>query len=67
MLATTDTGKPRLAYGISEFCEAVGLGKSKIYLEIASGALRARKLGKRTIIEVDDAKAWLRNLPQKAA
>jgi hypothetical protein len=33
------------------------------YEEIKSGRLRARKIGKRTIIIVEDAEDWLRALP----
>jgi excisionase family DNA binding protein len=65
--AESEKETPKLAYGINELSEATGFGRSTIYEQIAAGALRARKLGARTFIEADDVKAWLRNLPEKAA
>jgi Helix-turn-helix domain len=54
--------RPR-AMGIEDFCDLYGPGRTKVYEEIKSGRLRARKIGKRTIITVDDAEDWLRQLP----
>jgi helix-turn-helix protein len=54
--------RPR-AMSIEEFCDLYGPGRTKAYAEIKSGRLRARKIGKRTIITLDDAEDWLRRLP----
>ena len=51
------------ALSIVEFCERYGLCRTKAYDELKSGRLRARKIGKRTIIPVDDAEDWLQQLP----
>lgn len=51
------------AMSIAEFCEQYGLGRTKTYEELKSGRLRARKIGKRTIITEDDAEDWLLRLP----
>jgi excisionase family DNA binding protein len=40
-----------------------GCGRLMIYQEIQSGRLRARKLGRRTLILAADLSAWLANLP----
>jgi excisionase family DNA binding protein len=48
---------------IAEFCEQYGPGRTKTYEELKSGRLRARKIGKRTIITEDDAEDWLLRLP----
>jgi len=48
---------------IGEFSQRYGVGRTTTYEEIKSGRLRARKIGKRTIISVDDAEEWLRHLP----
>jgi hypothetical protein len=37
----------------------------RIFYEIASGALRARKAGKATLILRDDLRAWLNALPSR--
>jgi len=53
-----------IAYSIPDAADAAGVGKSKIYSEIAAGNLRARKMGSRTLILIEDLKAWLANLPE---
>ena len=40
-----------------------GVGRSMIYAAINSGALSARKAGRRTIIIDSDLKVWLDSLP----
>jgi hypothetical protein len=57
--------KPKLAFGIDDLEEASGFGRSTIYEQIKAGNLRARKLGRRTFVMADDAKAWLQGLPEK--
>jgi excisionase family DNA binding protein len=54
----------KLAYTIPEACAAAGIGKSKMYEEIAAKRLRARKLGHRTLILKADLAAWLEALPE---
>lgn len=56
--------KDKLAYRIDEAVAATGIGKSKLYLEIAAGRLKIRKLGSRTLILKADLEAWLAALPQ---
>ena len=53
----------KLAYDIDEACEACGHGRTKLYEAIATGKLKARKIGARTIILSDELKDYLRNLP----
>jgi excisionase family DNA binding protein len=52
------------ALSIVEFCERYGLCRTKAYDELKSGRLRARKLGKRTLISIDDAENWFEQLPE---
>jgi excisionase family DNA binding protein len=52
------------AMSIAEFCQRYGPGRTTAYEEIKSGRLRARKVGRRTIITDDDAENWLRQLPE---
>ena len=66
-LAMTDRERQRRdrqrAMSIAEFGEQYGLGRTKTYAELKSGRLRGRKIGKRTVIAVDDAEDWLQCLP----
>ena len=54
----------KLAYTVKEALEAIGIGHSKLYEEIAAGRLKARKLGARTLILKTDLQAWLDALPE---
>jgi hypothetical protein len=54
----------RRAMSVPEFCRKYGTGKTSAYQEIQAGRLRARKVGRRTIIAQDDAEDWLRRLPK---
>lgn len=56
-------GGARLAYRISEFSAASGIGRSLIYEAIAAGRLRARKLGKITLIDAVEARRFVECLP----
>jgi excisionase family DNA binding protein len=56
------TAQP-LAFGVNDFAKATGVGRDKLYDAIRSGALKARKVGSRTIILREDGEAWLRSLP----
>ena len=53
----------RRAYSIAEVCELTGVGRTTIYASITSGALPARKIGRRTILLHDDVVAFLQALP----
>ena len=52
-----------LAYSIAEACEVARAGKTSLYEAIRSGALRAVKRGRRTIVLADDLRHYLENLP----
>ncbi|MGA7023845.1 MAG: helix-turn-helix domain-containing protein [Pseudolabrys sp.] len=51
------------AMSIDEFCSRYGPGRTKVYQELKSGRLRARKIGTRTLITEEDAEDWLQHLP----
>ena len=57
----------QLALSIEEACNATGLGRTKLYEAINSGALCARKLGKRTLILQSDLQAFLTGLQSYAS
>lgn len=56
-----------LAYSISAFCQATGIGKTRAYQEIGSGRLRALKVGRRTLVTRAAAEAWLALLERESA
>ena len=60
--ASANASPPR-AMRVSEACASLSISKSKLYLEVAAGRLRAVKCGSRTLIPVEAADAWLRSLP----
>ena len=49
----------RLAYGIEDAAEAIGLSRSRLYELIGAGEIAACKVGKRTIIPVSELTAFL--------
>lgn len=53
----------RLALAPKEAAAAAGIGRTLLYAAVATGALKARKCGRRTLILQDDLRAWLASLP----
>jgi excisionase family DNA binding protein len=53
----------RFAYGISEACLVSCVGRTTLYAAIKSGDLRARKVGRRTLVTADDLRDWLNSRP----
>jgi excisionase family DNA binding protein len=53
----------KLAYSIEEFAELASIGRTFIYEEINAKRLQARKVGRRTIILAEEARAYLESLP----
>lgn len=51
-----------VALTISAFCQATGVGRSKVYQELKFGRLRGVKVGRRTLILVSELSAWLGGL-----
>ena len=53
----------KLAHTIPSASKASDTGRTKIYEAISKGELRAKKLGRRTLILDDDLRSWLSELP----
>ena len=53
----------RLAYGISEACNALSMGRTRLYALIAEGKIEARQCGGRTLIPAESLQAFVASLP----
>jgi hypothetical protein len=56
------TASPKRGYSIEEFGTVYGICRSLIYIEIRDGRLKARKIGRRTIIATEDGEEWFSKL-----
>ena len=58
-------GKTNMEYAISivEAAKRAGVGRSSIYQAIGRGELQIRKNGRRSLILVEDLKAWVAAMP----
>jgi predicted DNA-binding transcriptional regulator AlpA len=59
---STDENLPKLAYTVPELQKATGLGRTIIYDEVKAGRLRLTKVGRRSVVRDQDARAWLSSL-----
>jgi excisionase family DNA binding protein len=55
--------RKKAVYSIPEACLEYGVGRSTLYKEIQGGRLRAKKIGRRTVLTHRDLNAWLDELP----
>lgn len=53
----------RSAMSVKSFCEAYDVGETTVYRLMASGNLRAVKVGRKTLIPMEAARDWLKSLP----
>lgn len=53
-----------LAVPIIEAARRAGVGRSSIYEAVNRGELKLRKNGRRSLVLVDDLKAWVLALPE---
>jgi excisionase family DNA binding protein len=44
---------------VSEFREWAGIGNTLFYKELKAGRLKAIKVGRRTLVRMDEAQKWL--------
>lgn len=55
--------KPTLAYSVIELARASGVSESKVREEIRAKRLIATNLGGKQVIDVDEAKRWIKSYP----
>lgn len=60
-------GPAPLAWSIDETARSIGISRAKLYDEIKAGHLRSIKIGRRRLIPVADAVAYINALPSEAA
>jgi hypothetical protein len=48
----------RVNWRVDEFCIAHGIGRTLFYDEVKRGEIKIIKIGKRTLIPDNEAKAW---------
>ena len=59
-MSTDKPELPRRALRVREYCQIYGVGRSRAFLQIASGELHSIKVGKTRLIPVDAAEEMLR-------
>jgi excisionase family DNA binding protein len=54
---------PQALLTVNQFCRRHEIGRTKFYELLRSGMLRAKKIGRKTVILAADELAWLASLP----
>jgi excisionase family DNA binding protein len=49
---------------VKRACELLGITRTRLYVELATGRIRAWKAGRATVIDMASARAFLASLPQ---
>jgi excisionase family DNA binding protein len=57
----------RTADTVDEFCDALRIGRTLFYGEVAAGRIRPVKAGRRTLVPRSEREAWLRRLRGESA
>jgi excisionase family DNA binding protein len=52
----------KLAYSVADAADALGISRSKIYELILLGDIKAHKIGRRTIITIQEIESFLNSL-----
>ncbi len=53
----------QIAHTVEDATRISTCGRTLLYAAIKSGKLKARKIGRRTVILDEDLRAWLKSLP----
>lgn len=57
----------KISLTIDEAVEATGIGRTKLFALLKSGDLAALKIGRRTLIRVDDLKSFMEGRVKQTA
>lgn len=57
---------PKGAMSVEEFLHWASLGRTKFYQEVKDGRIKIRKIGRKSVVTLADAEAWLSALPEAA-
>ncbi|RWA80832.1 helix-turn-helix domain-containing protein [Mesorhizobium sp.] len=60
----TNPETPAISVDFNEAARLTGLSRARLYEAAASGLLPVRKSGRRSLLLVDDLKAFIQNLPK---
>lgn len=64
MRALSQSPIKRRALTIRDFCHTYSIGSTTASKLVDCGALEARRIGRRVLIDVDSAEAWYQSLPR---
>jgi excisionase family DNA binding protein len=56
-------GGGQIAHAIADVVSKAPISRTSVYIAIKEGRLKARKLGRRTLILDEDLRSWLASLP----
>jgi excisionase family DNA binding protein len=59
-----DPAGRKAAISVSEFCAAIGCGRSTFYVQLGLGNIRVVKLGTRTLVPAEEVEAFLKILAE---
>ncbi len=51
-------------FSVEDAALAAAVGRTTVFMELRSGRLKGRKIGRRTVIPLDDLNNWLASLPR---
>lgn len=54
------------AFSVNAFLEWASIGRTAFYNEVKEGRIKTHKMGNKTLVTYDNAKAWLESLPEAA-
>jgi hypothetical protein len=54
-------------FSIPEFCAWARVSRTTAFKEVAAGRLKARRIGRKSLVTLDAARAWVNSLPAMRA